>query len=94
MDLMNNGALTANASRALERYREMERLLEAEVAERLAKLEMVRDFVAALTDKPRQPRKPRMGNAEAALQSGSQSGSLSGLQSAANPTEDAAEEAA
>jgi hypothetical protein len=59
MDLMNNGALTANAARALERYREMERLLEAEIAERLAKLEMVRDFVAALTDKPRQPRRAR-----------------------------------
>ena len=56
---MYSGPLVANAARALDRYREMERMLEAEVAERLAKLEMVRDFVAALTDKPRQPRRPR-----------------------------------
>jgi hypothetical protein len=56
---LNGGELAANAARALERYRAEERDLEAEIAERVTRLAMMREFIAALTAAPRPARKPR-----------------------------------
>jgi hypothetical protein len=57
---MENHDLLTNASIALERYRAEEQLLEVEVSIAQAKLEQVREFVAALSGKRRagRPRKP------------------------------------
>jgi hypothetical protein len=59
MTMENHDLLTA-ASIALERYRAEEQLLEVEVSIAQAKLEQVREFVAALSGKRRagRPRKP------------------------------------
>jgi anti-sigma factor RsiW len=59
MSTLNGGELAANAARALERYRAEERALEAEIAERVTRLAMMREFIAALTAAPRPARKPR-----------------------------------
>jgi hypothetical protein len=56
----NGGELAANAARALERYRAEERALEAEITERVTRLAMMREFIAALTAAPRPSRKPRV----------------------------------
>jgi len=59
MNPPSGGELAANAVRALERYREQERQLEAEIAERVTRLAMVRDFIATLTAAPCPSGKPR-----------------------------------
>jgi hypothetical protein len=60
MSNIENADLLTNASVALERYRAEEQLLEVEVSIAQAKLEQVREFVAALSGKRRagRPRKP------------------------------------
>jgi hypothetical protein len=57
---IENADLLTNASIALERYRAEEQLLEVEVSIAQAKLEQVREFVAALSGKRRagRTRKP------------------------------------
>jgi hypothetical protein len=59
MTALNGGELAANATRALEHYRGLERLLEIEIAARTGRLDQVREFIAALTTPPRPSRKPR-----------------------------------
>jgi hypothetical protein len=55
---MENADILTNASAALERYRSEERLLETEVTVMQARLELVREFISALSGKPR-VRRPR-----------------------------------
>jgi hypothetical protein len=48
-----NADLLTNAAAALERYRLEEQQLESEISVQQARLELVREFVAALAGKPR-----------------------------------------
>jgi hypothetical protein len=66
MTTLNGGELAANAARALERYKAQERELEDQALALNVHLQLVKEFIAALTAAPRPSRKPR-GNAEAAL---------------------------
>ncbi len=57
----NNADILTAACAALERFRNDERLLELEMAVMQARLDAVREFIAALSGKPRirRPRTPR-----------------------------------
>jgi hypothetical protein len=59
--------LIDNATRALERYRAEERRLEEQAMAISIHLQLVKEFIAALTAAPKQSRKPRVVEAEAAL---------------------------
>jgi len=58
----DNASILSNATQALERYRADERALETEIAVMQTRLELVREFVAALSGKPRarRGRPPRL----------------------------------
>ena len=60
--MSDNADILTAACAAIERYRNEERLLEQEMACLQARLELVREFVAALTGKPRvrRQRAPRL----------------------------------
>jgi hypothetical protein len=57
----DNASILSAATQALERYRSDERALEVEIAILTTRLEAVREFVSALSGKPRtrRPRTPR-----------------------------------
>jgi hypothetical protein len=57
----DNASILSNACAALDRYRSDERAIEMEIAILTTRLEAVREFVAALSGKPRtrRPRTPR-----------------------------------
>ena len=57
----DNASILSNACAALERYRADERAIEMEMAILQARLDAVREFVSALSGKPRtrRPRTPR-----------------------------------
>jgi len=57
----DNASILTAATQALERYRADERALEVEIAILTTRLEAVREFVSALSGKPRtrRPRTPR-----------------------------------
>ena len=58
----DNASILSAATAALERYRADERALETEIAVLQTRLELTREFVAALTGKPRtrRGRPPRL----------------------------------
>jgi len=57
----DNASILSNACAALDRYRNDERAIEMEMAILQARLDAVREFVSALSGKPRtrRPRTPR-----------------------------------
>jgi hypothetical protein len=57
----DNASILTAATQALERYRADERALEVEIAILTTRLDAVREFVSALSGKPRtrRPRTPR-----------------------------------
>jgi hypothetical protein len=57
----DNASILSNACAALDRFRNDERLLELEMAVMQARLDAVREFISALSGKPRtrRPRTPR-----------------------------------
>jgi len=59
--------LIDNATRALERYRAEERRLEEQAMAISIHLQLVKEFIAALTAAPKQSRKPRVVEADPAL---------------------------
>ena len=52
-EMSDNADLLTNAAAALERYRSEERVLELELSVLQARLELVREFTASLSGKPR-----------------------------------------
>ena len=52
-EMSDNADLLTNAAAALERYRAEERVLELELSVLQARLELVREFTASLSGKPR-----------------------------------------
>ena len=52
-EMSDNADLLTNAAAALERYRTEERLLELDMCVLQARLELVREFTASLSGKPR-----------------------------------------
>jgi|KBSMisStaDraftv2_1062788.scaffolds.fasta_scaffold254343_4 hypothetical protein len=65
MNQLNGGELAANAHRALECYKIQERELEAQAMAIQIHLQLVREFIAALTAAPRPSRKPRVVEGQA-----------------------------
>ena len=57
----DNASILSNACAALDRYRSDERAIEMEIAILTTRLELTREFVSALSGKPRtrRPRTPR-----------------------------------
>jgi hypothetical protein len=70
MNDTDNASILSNACAALDRYRSDERAIELEMAILQARLDAVREFVAALSGKPRArrgrpPRQPEPVNEDA-----------------------------